>query len=93
MTTVNDRFSGDHYSGNDHFSGPKPPDDAILFTVSGNTVIADKKLQILMYFLPFLPKSIKEEDFLPTFLLQVMRTQEQNYPKLTFHRNVCIEMS
>ena len=35
--TVNDRFSGER------FSGPKTPDDAILFTVSGKTVIADKK--------------------------------------------------
>ena len=30
--TVNDRFSGDLYSGNDRFSGPKTPDDAILCT-------------------------------------------------------------
>ena len=35
-TTVNDRFSG-----NDWFSGPNPPDDAILVTVSRMTVIAD----------------------------------------------------
>ena len=41
--TGNDRYSGDLYSGNDGYSGPKPPDDAILFTVSGITVIADEK--------------------------------------------------
>ena len=29
------------YSGNDGYSGLNPPDDAILFTVSGITAIAD----------------------------------------------------
>ena len=47
-TTGNDVYSGDRYSGNDRYSGPKPPDDAILFTVSGITAIADKKLEILI---------------------------------------------
>ena len=42
-STENDVYSGDHYSGNDDYSGLNPPDDAILFTVSGITVIADKK--------------------------------------------------
>ena len=32
--TVNDRYSGDRFSGNDGFSGTKTPDDANLFTVS-----------------------------------------------------------
>ena len=41
--TGNDVFSGDHYSGNDGYSGLNPPDNAILFTVSGITAIADKK--------------------------------------------------
>ena len=41
--TEYDRYSGDLYSGNDRYSGLKPPDDAILFTVSGITAIADKK--------------------------------------------------
>ena len=41
--TGNDVFSGDHYSGNDGYSGLNPSDDAILFTVSGITAIADKK--------------------------------------------------
>ena len=41
--TGNNGYSGDRYSGNDRYSGPKPPDDAILFTVSGITAIADKK--------------------------------------------------
>ena len=45
--TGNDVYSGDRYSGNDRYSGLKPPDDAILFTVSGITAIADKKLEIL----------------------------------------------
>ena len=40
--TGNDVYSGDHYSGNDGYSGLNPPDDAILFTVSGITAIADK---------------------------------------------------
>ena len=31
-TTVNDRYSGDRFSGNDGFSGTKNPDGAILFT-------------------------------------------------------------
>ena len=42
-TTDNDGYSGDRYSGNDGYSGLNPPDDAILFTVSGITAIADKK--------------------------------------------------
>ena len=46
--TGNDRYSGDRYSGNDGYSEPKPPDNAILFTVSGITAIADKKLEILI---------------------------------------------
>ena len=41
--TDNDGYSGDRYSGNDGYSGLNPLDDAILFTVSGITVIADKK--------------------------------------------------
>ena len=45
--TVNDGYSGDRYSGNDGYSGLNPPDDAILFTFSGITAIADKKLKIL----------------------------------------------
>ena len=40
--TVNDGYSGDRYSGNDGYSGLNPPHDAILFTVSGITAIADK---------------------------------------------------
>ena len=46
--TENDVYSGDLYSGNDGYSGLNPPDDAILFTVSGITAIADKKLEILI---------------------------------------------
>ena len=41
--TVNDVFSGDLYSGNDRFCAQKPPDDAILFTVSGITAIVEQK--------------------------------------------------
>ena len=37
--TVNDRYSGDRFSGNDGFSGIKNPGDAILFIVSGITVL------------------------------------------------------
>ena len=36
VSTGNDVYNGDRYSG------LKPPDDAILFTVSGMPVIADK---------------------------------------------------
>ena len=43
--TGNDAYSGDRFCGNDGFSGPKPPDHAILFTVSGITAIADKKFR------------------------------------------------
>ena len=39
--TVNDRYSGDRYSGNDGFSGTKPLDDAILFTNSGITALVE----------------------------------------------------
>ena len=41
--TGNDGYSGNRYSGNDGYSGLNPPDDAILFTVSGITAIVDKK--------------------------------------------------
>ena len=44
--TEDDVYSGDLYSGNDGYSGLNPPDDAILFTVSGITAIADKNLEI-----------------------------------------------
>ena len=43
--TVNDRHSGDRFSGNDGFSGTKNPDDAILFTVSGITAIVEQKFR------------------------------------------------
>ena len=43
LHTGNDVYSGDRYSGNDRYTGLTPPDDAILFTVSGITAIADKK--------------------------------------------------
>ena len=46
--TGNYGYSGDRYSGNDGYSGLNPPDDAILFTVSGITAIADKILEILI---------------------------------------------
>ena len=46
--TGNNGYSGDRYSGNDGYSGLNPPDDAILFTVSGITAIADKILRILI---------------------------------------------
>ena len=41
LNTGNDVYSGDRYSGNDRYSGLNPPDDAILFTVSRITAIAD----------------------------------------------------
>ena len=44
ISTEYDVYSGDLYSGNDGYSGLNPPDDAILFTVSGITAIADKKI-------------------------------------------------
>ena len=45
VNTVNDRYSGDRFSGNDGFSGTKTPDDAILFTVSGITAIVEQKFR------------------------------------------------
>ena len=48
FSTEDDVYSGDLYSGNDGYSGLNPPDDAILFTVSGITAIADKKFEILI---------------------------------------------
>ena len=44
-STVNDRYSGDCYSGIDRYSGTKNPDDAILFIVSGITVIVEQKFR------------------------------------------------
>ena len=45
ISTVNDRYSRDRFSGNDGFSGTKTPDDAILFTVSGITVLVELFLE------------------------------------------------
>ena len=47
--TASDLFSGHGYSGNDGFSGTKTPDDAILFTVSGITVLVELFWKILMW--------------------------------------------
>ena len=47
--TASDPFSGHGYSGNDGFSGTKTPDDAILFTVSGITVLVELFWKILMW--------------------------------------------
>ena len=54
---TNDVYSGDRYCGNDGFSGPNPPDHAILFTVSGITAIADKKIGDFKFFFEILVKS------------------------------------
>ena len=43
LNTGNNGYSGNRYSGNVGYSGLNPPDDAILFTVSGITAITDKK--------------------------------------------------
>ena len=43
--TGNDRYSGHGYSGIDRYSGTKNPDDAILFTVSGITVLVELFLE------------------------------------------------
>ena len=43
--TGNDRYSVHGYSGIDRYSGMKPPDDAILFTVSGITTIVEQKFR------------------------------------------------
>ena len=48
--TGNDRYSGHGYSEIDRFSGTKPPDDAILFTVSGITAIVEQKLRKFRFF-------------------------------------------
>ena len=61
VSTGNNGYSGDRYSGNDGYSGLNPPDDAILFTVSGITAIADKILEVL----------IKNRDFDTIFLLRL----------------------
>ena len=47
MYTGNDRYSGHGYSGIDRYSGTKTPDDAILFTVSGITVLVELFLENL----------------------------------------------
>ena len=43
--TGNDRYNGHGYSGIDRYSGTKTPDNAILFTVSGITVIVEQKFR------------------------------------------------
>ena len=43
LITANAVYSGDRYCGNDRYIGLKNRNDAVLFTVSGITAIADKK--------------------------------------------------
>ena len=61
LSTGNDRYSGHGYSGIDRYSGTKNPDDAILFTVSGITVLVElffgKFWHFLSIFLNFYEKS------------------------------------
>ena len=45
ISTGNDRYSEHGYSGIDRYSGTNTPDDAILFTVSGITVIVEQKFR------------------------------------------------
>ena len=47
MCTVNDRYSGDRFSGNDGFSGTKTPENTILFIVSGITILVELFLENL----------------------------------------------
>ena len=49
LRTASDLFSGHGCSGNDGFSGTKTPDDAILCTVSGITVLVELFWKILMW--------------------------------------------
>ena len=56
LNTGNDVYSGDRFWGNDRFRGPKLPADAILFTISGITAIADNSfLEILIKMTIFSP--------------------------------------
>ena len=50
QSTGNDRYSGHGYSGIDRYSGTKPLDDAILFTVSGITAIVEQKIRKFRFF-------------------------------------------
>ena len=52
--TASDLFSGHGYSGNDGFSGTKPPDNAFLFTVCGITVLVELFWKILALFVNFI---------------------------------------
>ena len=71
INTGNDRFSGDRFSGNDGFSGTKTPDDAILFTVSGITVLVELFFwKISALFVNFL-----------TFFMQKVIIYEKNMTK------------
>ena len=45
LSTGNGHYSGDGYSGIDRYSGTKPRDDAILFTVSEITAIVEQKFR------------------------------------------------
>ena len=62
-STVNDRYSGDRFSGNDGFSGTKNPDDAILFTVSGITAIVEQKFRKFCGFSENLSKLSKQSRY------------------------------
>ena len=65
--TVNDRYSGDRFSGNDGFSGTKIPDDAILFTDSGITVLVELFWKSVTLFVNFL-----------TYFMQKVMIYEKN---------------
>ena len=65
VSTGDNVYSGDRFSGNDLYSVPKTPDDAILFTFSGITAIADKKFRDFIKKPPFLCQLTIFYDVLP----------------------------
>ena len=64
ISTGNDRYSGHGYSGIDRYSGTKPPDDAILFTVSGITAIVEQKFRKFQVFSENFDADLRKVDIL-----------------------------
>ena len=78
QNTASDLFSGHGYSGNDGFSGTKTPDDAILFTVSGITVLVELFLENFGTFCQFSYIFYAKSNDLLEKMTKSVKTQEKS---------------
>ena len=78
LSTINDRYSGDRFSGNDGFSGTNTPDNAILFTVSGITILVELFWKISALFVNFLTFFMQKVMIFEKNMTKSVKTQEKS---------------